>query len=533
MKRSRTARTALFSVPAIAWGLASAFAPALAPSWLVGTAWAAPQLQAPTPPAPAALTLQTTAPLPTPLPGTAPAAIEGIVARAHHPRLRWPDFPWYQDKMAAIYGPRGSAPLWLFGTRPSKQAADVVRILEEAATRGLPPVDYDVEYLRKSLETLSTGSLTVSSTAAGEFDAALTLLYMRHISDVHIGRINPTHLGYEGYDPEPKKYDLVQLVQKAIASDRIAETIEEAEPQFPQYRWLKQALARYRGLVEKSPPGAHDPENPKVLLDRRVRQLELAMERYRWLPVPELKARFLIVNVPAFEMWGFDWSESETSASMHMRVVVGKAVSTRTPIFTGSMRYVVFRPYWYLPRSIVKKEVLPGLKKDPHYLEKHEMEITAGGNDAAPALPTTAANLAKVASGGLGVRQRPGPKNSLGPAKFIFPNDSSIYLHGTPAQSLFGRERRDFSHGCIRVEDPVALAQFVLAGKPEGEKAKILEAMKGTRPQRVDLPRSLPVLIFYTTAIGGPGGQVRFFEDLYKHDQLLEEKLLAGEPYQP
>jgi len=161
------------------------------------------------------------------------------------------------------------------------------------------------------------------------------------------------------------------------------------------------------------------------------------------------------------------------------------------------------------------------------------MEVTSGGNDSSPALPATPENMKKVAAGTLGLRQRPGPKNSLGPAKFIFPNDSSIYLHGTPAQSLFARTRRDFSHGCIRVEDPVALALFVLEGKPEGTKEKILAAMGGKKPERVDLAAPMPVLVFYTTAIGGPGGQVRFYPDVYGHDALLDEKLLAGEPYEP
>ena len=356
---------------------------------------------------------------------------------------------------------------------------------------------------------------------------------MRHISDVHIGRINPTHLGYEGYDPDPRKYDLVQLVQAAIAEDRVAQTVAAAEPQFPQYGWLKEALARYRRLESAGPPGAHDPAAPKVLLSKRVRQLELAMERYRWLPEPDPKARFLVVNVPAFELLALDWSKGISDAALKMRVVVGKAVSTQTPLFTGKMRFVVFRPYWYLPQSIVRGEVLPGIRKDPRYLARHDMEVTSGGNDSAPALPATPENMKKVAAGTLGLRQRPGPKNSLGPAKFIFPNHASIYLHGTPAKALFARERRDFSHGCIRVEDPVALAQFVLDGRPEGSRERILAAMGGTRPVRVDLLSPLPVLVFYTTAIAGPGGEVRFFQDLYGHDAKLEGKLLAGEPYEP
>ena len=137
-----------------------------------------------------------------------------------------------------------------------------------------------------------------------------------------------------------------------------------------------------------------------------------------------------------------------------MNVVVGKALNTQTPIFVDQMEYVVFRPYWNPPPSIIDGEILPGLSKDSSYLDKHDMEIVASGSDTAPSLPATDENLAKVASGRLFVRQRPGPSNSLGLAKFIFPNDENVYMHGTPAQQLFSRTRRDFSHGCIRVEDP-------------------------------------------------------------------------------
>ena len=150
-----------------------------------------------------------------------------------------------------------------------------------------------------------------------------------------------------------------------------------------------------------------------------------------------------------------------------MNVVVGKSLNHQTPIFIDQMEYVIFRPYWNPPHSITVKEIVPHARRDAGYLARENLEIVASGDDDAPALPATPENLAHVLSGRLFVRQKPGPRNSLGLAKFIFPNDENVYMHGTPAQALFSRARRDFSHGCIRLEDPARLAEWVLRDQPE------------------------------------------------------------------
>ena len=188
-----------------------------------------------------------------------------------------------------------------------------------------------------------------------------------------------------------------------------------------------------------------------VPLSARVRQLELAMERGRWLP--SLGERpTVFVNVPIFRLWASDPLRGEEA--LRMNVVVGKSMSHNTPIFIEEMEYVVFRPYWNPPYGIVTEEILPKARRDPSYLEAERFEIVASGDDDASALPATPENLDAVAAGRLYVRQKPGPRNSLGLAKFIFPNRENIYMHGTPAPYLFARTRRDFSHGCIRLEDP-------------------------------------------------------------------------------
>ena len=159
-----------------------------------------------------------------------------------------------------------------------------------------------------------------------------------------------------------------------------------------------------------------------------------------------------------------------------MDVIVGRALDTRTPVFAEEIREVMFRPYWNVPSSILRHEILPKLERDPDYLRREDMEIVRGTGDSAPRVEVTADALAGLRQGVLRVRQRPGPKNALGLIKFVFPNEEDVYMHGTPAQALFARSRRDFSHGCVRVADPVALAEWVLHDRPDWTRDRILTA---------------------------------------------------------
>jgi murein L,D-transpeptidase YcbB/YkuD len=260
-----------------------------------------------------------------------------------------------------------------------------------------------------------------------------------------------------------------------------------------------------------------------------VRQLELALERLRWLP--DLGTQpFVAINIPMFRLWARDPAAGD-GARMSSAVVVGRALDTQTPVLFEEMRYLVFRPYWNVPRSILVKEVLPALARDASWLRRNDMEIVRGAGDDALVVALDAASLAGLRQGSLRVRQRPGPRNSLGLVKFIFPNDASVYLHGTPATALFGRARRDFSHGCVRVEDPVGLAQWVLRGQPQWTRARIEAAMAGPASLRVDLQRPLPVILFYVTATVIPDdGALHFADDIYGHDARLASALAARRP---
>jgi murein L,D-transpeptidase YcbB/YkuD len=264
-----------------------------------------------------------------------------------------------------------------------------------------------------------------------------------------------------------------------------------------------------------------------VPVSRRVQQLELALERSRWLPHLD-EHGFLAVNIPMFHLWGWDARPVRGTPVFEMDVIVGRALDTQTPVFVEELRYLIFRPYWNVPPSILRNEILPALTRDPAYLDRQNMEIVAGGGDDASAVVATDENLARLRQGGLRVRQRPGPNNSLGLVKFVFPNDDNIYMHGTPAPQLFGRARRDFSHGCVRVADPVMLAEWLLRDRPEWTRERVLAAMQGSASERVTLTRPVQVILFYLTAVVMPeDGSVRFAEDIYGHDEKLA-RALAG-----
>jgi len=510
--------------------------------------------------------------------------------------LRWPRFPYYRDQLTGLYSGVGWEPVWTKGGRPTPAARSAVDVLSKAEERGLHPADYDAALLGRRLETLEHPSAP-SAHDVGWFDVALSIGVLRHVSDVHIGRVNPKNLSVR-INVERKNLDLTTALRDAIDRGGVAELVTRAEPAFAQYRNLKAAYVRYRALAadsaiptvkasgtlhrgdafagapalrrrltalgDLSPEGEmrgdtyddalagavarfqarHGLPPDSVLgratlaavnvpLAKRVRQLELALERIRWLPALD-KGPFVVVNVPGFELYAFDTLSADGAPSLTMNVVVGKAeVGRQTPLFERDMTYIVFRPYWVIPPGILRKEIMPAVRRDPGYLAGNDMEIYTGSGDTGPALPATSANLARVSRGELGIRRRPGPRNDLGLAKFIFPNDHNVYMHGTPAQALFSRARRDFSHGCIRLEDPATFAVWTLRDPNEWSPDQVRNAMDGPQPRRVDLARPLPVMVLYTTAVVHPDGVVAFYDDVYRHDARLEAALAKGYPFAP
>jgi L,D-transpeptidase YcbB len=330
--------------------------------------------------------------------------------------------------------------------------------------------------------------------------------------------------------PGERHGDLAALRRRLVTyGDLDAEAANLSNPEVFE-GVLVEAVKRFQarhGLEPDGIVGVQTEAALRVPLRARIRQIELALERLRWLP--DIGDRRLIaLNIPMFHLWTWDTVSPNGVPSFGMRVVVGRALRTQTPVFVQDMRYVVFRPYWNVPVSIARHEILPALERHPDYLQRHQIEIVRGTDDAAIALPDTPENRALLRQGRLRLRQRPGPHNALGLVKFVFPNNADVYMHGTPAQVLFSRTRRDFSHGCVRIEDPVALATWVLQSEPDWTRERVQQAMAGSTSQRVDLSRPIQVILFYSTAAFMPEtGAVHFAEDIYRHDLRLDRALAA------
>ena len=260
-------------------------------------------------------------------------------------------------------------------------------------------------------------------------------------------------------------------------------------------------------------------------LAQRVRQIELTLERWRWLPTFDSPP--IIVNIPQFRLYAFATAEDRGRDSLQMPVIVGQAYPrTQTPVFVGDMRYVIFRPYWDIPRSIMRREMLPHIQADIGYLSRNHLELVNGQSDNSPVVVPTREAVAALAAGKLRLRQQPGDDNALGPVKFVFPNTHDVYMHGTPAQHLFLQSRRAFSHGCIRVHDPVALARYVLRNTAGNwDEARILAAMRSSTPLRVEIRQPIHVMILYGTALATEAGPIDFFDDIYGQDRRLETLL--------
>ena len=263
---------------------------------------------------------------------------------------------------------------------------------------------------------------------------------------------------------------------------------------------LENAVKRFQlryGLKQDGIVGGTTLRELTQPLDNRIRQLLVNLERIRWAP-REPESDYLLVNIPEFKLHVYE----NGNYTHNMNVVVGTATNS-TVIFTGNLKYVVFSPYWNVPPGILKKEVLPGIARDPSYLSRHNMERYGNGQ----------------------VRQKPGPRNSLGLVKFLFPNNYSIYLHDTPSKNLFKEDKRAFSHGCIRVSEPAWLATWLLRADSTWTDAAIDKAMHASKEKYVTLKNEIPVFIGYFTAWVDREGRLNFRDDIYGHDKKMMEKM--------
>ncbi len=558
--------------------------PAARPSASAQPATATP---APAQPAPA---------VPPPSPSTPQAlAIQSLLKESALPKLRYGQFSDYRAQLEALYHPSGYAPLWTQNGKATPQAQKAIASLATADDKGLNSEDYDAELLRKWLGGIN-GQASPAPQELASFDVALSLSLMRYGSNLYMGRINPKRVNFNldiepkkadlpgllrkiaasdkpdaliaDLEPKLKLYEYLKnaLVRyRQLAKDAPAVQISlppkfkpgnshadvpkirkllsvlgdltEGDGDSPSTAYdkpLAEAVKRFQtrhGLTPDAVIGKGTQAQMNVPIAERIKQIQLGLERMRWLPV-HIEGRYIMVNVPSFQLYGFHNGSGADHADLVMNVIVGEAIDGRnTPVFHSDMTYVNFRPYWNVPPSIAVKEYVPLLGRNPGYLGRHDMEIVASSSANGASYGASKGVVQQLASGALRLRQRPGPKNALGLVKFAFPNTNNVYLHGTPAQGLFQRTRRDFSHGCIRVEFPVTLAEFVLKDHGDWTREKIEEAMHADKQKFVTLKPAIPVYIFYSTVLADADGRAMFYNDLYGHDAVLSGELAKGFPY--
>jgi murein L,D-transpeptidase YcbB/YkuD len=519
--------------------------------------------------------------------------LAGLIAAGQIADLYRPDFRSFQPSVSAFYRDRDNTLAWVRDNQATPQATALVAVFVQAEREGLEPADYDgprwpdrfrglpradegalvrfdVELTvcaMRYIRDLRVGRVNPEALkfgldpSANQIDMAAFLRSRVVFADPAtiapaLSALEPPFWAYrrtlaalqtyerlaksddgralaipaKTVNPGQRYADLAGLARRLrLVGDLPAEAVIDTSSSIYQEPLVTavKSYQRRHGLEIDGRLGRNTLEQLNVPLSWRVEQLRLSLERWRWVPQTYADPP-LIVNIPEFMLrcWNKDYRNV-----LQMEVVVGRSYRHKTPVFAEAMRYVIFRPYWNVPTSIQRAELMPKLARNPEYLDQHGYQVV----DRAGMVSTGAvdgATLAGLRSGALAIRQRPGPKNALGLVKFIFPNSYSVYLHSTPAVALFAHSRRDFSHGCIRVQDPVSLAVWVLRHNPgKWDRAHVLEAMEGGRDSyQVNLAQPLPVLIVYATAFVLRSGEVRFFNDIYGYDLELERALSQGVP---
>ncbi|MEZ4388523.1 MAG: L,D-transpeptidase family protein [Candidatus Krumholzibacteriia bacterium] len=495
------------------------------------------------------------------------------------------------EALPGFYERRGFAPAWSDGHDLAAAADSVLAVVAELQTDGLRPEDYGLAHLRRLRADLADGPAGRPRLACLlDLDLLLTDAWLLAGSHLLSGRINP-----ETIDPEwfvrRRDGDLAAALERALAEGRPAAALRAFRPPQPGYARLRAALADYRELRRIGgwspvPPGptlhpgdqgprvaalqarlavTGDDQGPAtaildagleaavkhfqarhglevdgtvgpatlaalaVPVSERIEQLKANLERWRWLP-QDLGTTYVLVNIAAQQLSVWHSGRQE----LEMAVIVGRSFR-RTPVFSGRMTYLVLSPAWEVPPSLAVQDKLPELQADPGRLADLGFQAFAGWEADAPEIDLRSVDWTRVTPETFGyrLRQKPGPQNALGRVKFMFPNRYSVYLHDTPSRELFRRASRAFSSGCIRIEDPEALAVKLLADQPAWTPEAIREAMQAGVERTVALKQPVSVHLLYWTAWVADDGQVCFRDDVYHRDAPLQAALASAAPEEP
>jgi murein L,D-transpeptidase YcbB/YkuD len=495
--------------------------------------------------------------------------------------------------LAPFYEARGYLPAWTNDDGPKKQALDLMAAIGQAGDEGLNPEDYHYSAVRRSLDRLGYGRGSyagVDPRILVDLELLLTDGFLLYASHLLSGRVNPETIDPE-WLANRREADLAAVLEQALSEDRIEGTLHDLLPAHPGYANLREALKTYRqievsggwvkvsngpkmtkgqrghrvvqlrkrllatgdleegassdvpeldetleqavrrfqkrhGLEADGVVGRDTLSALNVAVEDRLHQIQVNLERWRWLP-KELGNRYVFVNLANFELEVVEAGRGV----MDMRIIVGKDYR-RTPVFSGKMTYLVLNPSWHVPAKIARLDKLPLIKKDPGYLSREHFRVLEGwGADAKEIDPATI-HWSKVSRGNFRYHfvQDPGPWNALGRVKFMFPNHFDVYIHDTPSRELFEKTVRTFSSGCIRIEKPLQLAEYVLAGDPKWNSEALLAALEIGQEQTVRLPAPIPVHVLYWTAWVDSSGAVQFRKDIYERDWRVLEALRSKPP---
>lgn len=489
--------------------------------------------------------------------------------------------------VAKFYEDTNYAPAWSSEKGLQAKTRIFLEILRESDRRGLRPEDYHLETIESLVAESEAARGTSSLESRVDLELLLTDAFFLFGGHLYGGRVNPGAIYPDWYNLPPREGS-DEGIFAALRSGNLEKALRGLEPPDPRYQKLQEGMEDYRriasrggwhtipageklragerdwrivplrrrlalsgdlerassddsnlfdveleravrrfqarhGLYVDGVLGAATVEELNVPVEKRIRQITLNMERLRWLP-RQLGDRYIFVNVAGFHL---DVVE-DGGPVMNMRIIVGKdEEEQRTFIFAGKMTYLEINPYWNVPESIATNELIPRAKKNPRYLASQGIRILDGWREDSREIRPEDIRWDTVDPEAFRYRfrQDPGPKNPLGRIKFMFPNEFSVYLHDTPMRQLFERTKRDFSHGCIRIERPIDLAVYLLRDYSDWSRDDILKAQNSRQRQVVTLPEPVPVYIYYLTAWADHGGVLHFRRDVYHGDKMLEQAL--------